>query len=627
MTDEENNESKDGNDVDAAKPNTTEVEIAYAGQSQILTDTDTPRLALFGNLRRDPVLLDAVVKQPLRLREALATVYTIVGSDYRYIPKDRTAYNAYRRMRNQSANLGAWQAQQAYFSWLARNDPSAFMILDPVISVHPDKLFMEVFSKDEGSYANLSVSMDALEVSGTPQYGTTNIDFTPELFNAIEQFRSYRETRLTIGHRAVEVATEETESVLEMKIQIPDSWLRGFLQVQSSAMLPRFSFSMQPMDLYNLLRTLRLNKDQKGKRRGLRIELVPGQPPRIVMEPWETVVECTGEKYQGTESKVIRVWGRRRLMMLRRMLPLVESVEVHLTGSGLPSFWVLRCGEMTFTMGLTGFNASNWSQAVNFDLMLPRVDMVDADNKPLKKIVKQLSKDWSSERESIGKATKISGEDLIANLQRGCQEGQMMFDVAENVYRLRPLTDKPLDMERLEYRNLHERQAYDLVLRQAAVTITKENHIFGRGLELTGTAKVKEDKREYLPQLMISGEGFVSRAECTCATFRRQGIKAGPCPHLIALRIAHAIREKVRRETGESDDAITVETKTFSRRVDGEETVYQITLDERRLKIRWGAPGGKMRVQQLRFPEISDARHDYLQRVGDLLEKGFLDAT
>jgi len=233
------------------------------------------------------VLLDAVVKQPLRLREALATVYTIVGSDYRYIPKDRTAYNAYRRMRNQSANLGAWQAQQAYFSWLARNDPSAFMILDPVISVHPDKLFMEVFSKDEGSYANLSVSMDALEVSGTPQYGTTNIDFTPELFNAIEQFRSYRETRLTIGHRAVEVATEETESVLEKKIQIPDSWLRGFLQVQSSAMLPRFSFSMQPMDLYNLLRTLRLNKDQKGKRRGLRIELVPGQPPRIVMEPWD----------------------------------------------------------------------------------------------------------------------------------------------------------------------------------------------------------------------------------------------------------------------------------------------------------------------------------------------------
>lgn len=625
MTEENDNTNETENG--SAKPNVTEVELAYAGQSRMVNETDTPQLALFGNLRRDPVMLDATVKHPLRLREALATVYTIVGSDYRYIPKDRTAYNAYRRMRNQSANLGAWQAQQAYFSWLARNDPYAFLILDPVITVHPDKIFLEVFSKDEGSYANLSVSMDALEVVGTPSYGTTNIDFTPELFNAIEQFRSYRETRLTIGHNAVEVKTEETEDVLEKKIQIPDSWLRGFLQVQSSAMLPRFSFSMKPMDLYNLLRTLRLNKDQKGKRRGLRIELVPGEPPRIVMEPWETVIECGAGTYQGTQAKVIRVWGRRRLMMLRRMLPLVDEVEVHLTGSGLPSFWVLRCGEMTFTMGLTGFNASNWSQAVNFDLMLPRTDLDEADDKPLKSIVKRLTKDWSCDRESLGKAAKIEGEDLVANLQRGCQEGQMMFDVAENVYRLRPLTEQPMDMERLEYRNLHERQAYDLVLRQAAVTITKENRIFGRGIEIVGTAKVKEDRREYAPQMMISNEGFVSRAECTCSMFRQQGIKSGPCPHLIALRIAHAIREKVRRETGEGDDTITVETKTFSRRDDGMETVYQITLDERRLKIRWGAAGGEMRVQQFRFPNTADARKDYLQRVGDLIEKGFLDAT
>ena len=74
-------------------------------------------------------------------------------------------------------------------------------------------------------------------------------------------------------------------------------------------------------------------------------------------------------------------------------------------------------------------------------------------------------------------------------------------------------------------------------------------------------------------------------------------------------------------------DTITVETKTFSRRDDGKETVYQITLDERRLKIRWGSSGGEMRVQQFRFPNTADARKDYLQRVGDLIEKGFLDAT
>ena len=29
-------------------------------------------------------------------------------------------------------------------------------------------------------------------------------------------------------------------------------------------------------------------------------------------------------------------------MLLRRLLPFVETVDVHLLGSGLPSFWVLR---------------------------------------------------------------------------------------------------------------------------------------------------------------------------------------------------------------------------------------------------------------------------------------------
>ena len=618
MTDENENKNE---------PDATEFEISYAGQSRMVTDTDVPQLALFGNLRRSSVQLNAIVKDPLRLRECLATLYSIVGSDYRYVPKDRTAYHAFRRMRNQSANLGAWQAQQAYFNWLALNDPLAFCILDPVITVHPDKLFLEVFSKDEGTYANLSVSMDALEVNETPTFGTTNIDFSENLYNAIEQFRSYRETRLTIGHHAVAVETEGTGGVLEKRVRVPDSWLRGFLQVQSSSMLPRQSFKMKPMDLYNLLRQLRLNKDRKGQRRGLRIELVPGEPPRIVMEPWEKVIECGAGIYEGSQSKVIRVWGRRRLMMLRRMLPLVDEVEVHLTGTGLPSFWVLHSGAVTFTFGLSGFNASNWSQAVNFDLMMPRVDLDEADDKPLKSLVKKLSKDWMLDRESLGKSAKLSGEELIANLQRGCQEGQLMFDVAEDLYRLRPLTDQPLAMERLEFRNLNERKAHDLVLRQTAVTITKENRIYGSGLELIGTASVSEDRREYAPQMLINDEGFVSRAECTCAQFRQQGVKAGPCAHLIALRIAHAIREKHRRETGEVDDSISVETRTFSRRAEGSETVYQITLDEHRLKVRWGNPGAEMRMQQFRYPDVSAAREDYLQRVTKLVERGFLDAT
>ena len=604
---------------------TTSVSMRYSGVSQMELDGEQPRLSLYGNLNRDPVFLSGTVREPLRFREALAAVYAVVGSDFRYVPKDRTAYHAYRRMKNQTANLGAWQAQQAYFDWLSRNDPYAFCILDPVISVHPDKVTLEVFSKDEGTYASLGVDMKAFELDAEPTYGTTNIDFSQTLFNAIEQFRSYRETKITIGQQAVEIETEGKEKVIEKKINVPDSWIRGFLQVQSSAMLPRSSFKMKPMDLYNLLRHLRMNKDIKGKHRGIRVELVPGQAPRMVIEPWDKVIECGDEVYQGKQSRVIRIWGRRRLMLLRRMLPLVEEVEVHLTGSGLPSFWVLRAGQMSFTFGLTGFNASNWSQAVNFDLILPR----SGESSPnLKKLVKHLTSNWSSDRDSIGKSLKLDGEPLVERLQRGCQEGQIMFDVADDVYRLRPLTDSPLEFEKYEFRNVNERLARDLVLRKGAVKILTENRIHGSGLELTGLAKVNEDRREYRPQLLISNEGFVSRAECTCSQFRQQGLKAGPCSHLIALRMAHAIREQHRRAgTADGDDAVVVETRTFGLRKGKFETVYQLTLNQNSLRVRWGDSGQQERTQQFRFATVEEARADYQKRVTDLEEKGFLDAT
>jgi hypothetical protein len=607
----------------ADEPHRTKVPFRYAGQSQLITNEGPPRLALFGNLDRDPVYLDGVVREPLRLREALAAMYAVVGSDYRYQPKDRTAYHAYRRMRHESANLNAWQAQRAYFDWVARNDPLGFCILDPVISVHPDKVFLEVFSKDEGSYGHLSIDLSAFDLASPPVCGTTNIDFSDALVAGVERFRSYRQTRITIGQEAVKVATHGAKDVLEKQVRIPDSWLRGFLQVQSATMLAADSFTMSPIDLYNVLRHLRMNGDRKGKRRGLRIELVPGQPPRLVLEPWETVIETTAGIYQGRQAKVVRVWGRRRLMLLRRLLPFVQQIEVHVLGSGLPSFWVLKCGAMTFTFGLTGFTAANWSQAVSFDLLLPRKTQ---SPKPLEAIVKHLSKTWFDDRAGLAKAVKLEGAQLIEPLQLGCQQGQLMYDLPAKKFRLRPLTNTPLDLERMEFRNSRERLAHDLVHRKGAVSIVSENRLVGTGLELIGKANVAEDKREYRPQMLITDEGFVSRSDCTCNAFRQQGLKAGPCTCLIALRLTHALRERARL-AGAAPATITVETRSFSKRLGDHEQVYQVSLDRRRLKIRWGRADETMRVQQFEFPSIDAARDEYLGRVEDLNTRGFLDAS
>ena len=176
----------------------------------------------------------------------MAALYAIVASDFRYVPKDRTAYVAYSRMRREASGLNAWQSQRAYFSWLLQNDPTAFVILDPVITVHPDQVLFEVFSKDEGAYAKLGVDRDAFEHIDQPAFGTTNVNFSQSLYLGLQQMRSYRETRLSIGQEGVKFATAKVGEVLEKQIRVPDTWLRGFLQVQSSAALPRNRFDLAP---------------------------------------------------------------------------------------------------------------------------------------------------------------------------------------------------------------------------------------------------------------------------------------------------------------------------------------------------------------------------------------------
>lgn len=617
--------TEDPRPVDASQPeDSTKIDLAYAGPSQVEATEKETHISLIGNLRRPAVRMDAKIKRPLRFREAMSSLYAIVASDFRYVPKDRTAYAAYMRMKRETSALDVWKAQQAYFSWLLRNDPTAFFILDPVITVHPDRILFEVFSKDEGTYAKLAFNTDAFESDKKPNYGTTNIDYSQAFFDSIQAMRGYRETKLTVGREAVQMATTDTEGVLEKSIQLPDSWLRGFLQVQSASTLPRDTFSLAAMDIYNVLRYLRMHKDIKGKRRGLRVELIPGEKPRLVLEPWETLLTASTDKFTGKASRIIRIWGRRRLMLLRRILPFLETVDVHVLGSGLPSFWVFRCGDFTLTLGITGFTAANWSQALNFDLLLPRKTQT---TEPLEKIIKHLSDVWFADRQALSDATGLKGAKLVEALQNGCQQGRLIYDLSTDVYRLRPLTEEPLDLGKLEFRNNREKIAHDLIVRKSAVKLLSENRIAGTGLELTGEVEVAEDKRGYRPKMLLGDEGEVFKAECTCSLFRKQGLKDGPCAHLIALRLIYAEEERKRQESDEGRMAIQMETRTYTRRDDKGEDVMQLSLEKQKLRIRWGRTGQDLRLQTMRFNTPEEARAAYFSRIDRLSKNGYLDAT
>ena len=74
---------------------------------------------------------------------------------------------------------------------------------------------------------------------------------------------------------------------------MPESWVRGFLQVQAAMGMPGIRLDVQPIDLLAAVRYLRYTKARMSPR-ALRYEFEPGQDARLVLEPWEHVVPLAG---------------------------------------------------------------------------------------------------------------------------------------------------------------------------------------------------------------------------------------------------------------------------------------------------------------------------------------------
>jgi hypothetical protein len=88
------------------------------------------------------------------------TAAAILESDLRYKGKDRTAYLAYLMKKGKKATAAIWEAQKAFLDNALSDDTKKTSALDPVLTVHPDEVSIEVFSRDESAYARLAFSND-----------------------------------------------------------------------------------------------------------------------------------------------------------------------------------------------------------------------------------------------------------------------------------------------------------------------------------------------------------------------------------------------------------------------------------------------------------------------------------
>jgi hypothetical protein len=538
--------------------------VAYRGHSGIIRRPGSLAVTLAPNLRRDKVSFTGSLRQPLRFREAISALHEVVISDLRFKPKDRSAYEAYlkelhkreeairRAAREFTADQAMkefpearrkeiqerykylqkvyWDARQRWSDWLQEHDPGLFrlvMPMDPVITVAPDVLFFECFSADESSYGCLTVNRDAFTSEKDVALGTTNVDYSWQLYDHFQEIRSYRQTRFSIDPSGFEVQAQAGANggVREEKIDLPPSWLRGFMQLQSAMSLPMRHVPMTRDAVYNVLSYLKRHKARKSPR-AVRFELTPGQPVAIVLEPFEARIVVHDRPYPGHKAEVIRTWGRDRLQVLARLLPLLDGADVYLLGTGLPSFWSIRMGEMRFLLGLSGWTKNDWTGASALDQLAPPAE-------PSNELLGEIAATFRSKPlltfQEIRSRTGGAPAFVAAGLNRLALLGQVIHDMPAGLYRWRQVMPVALSLDQIGTENPEAAGAQELV-KKGQVQITRDEQT------PTGMRALSGNVPERPTEILLDRDNHITRGKCTCSFFYQSRLRRGPCRHMQALR-------------------------------------------------------------------------------------------
>jgi hypothetical protein len=472
-----------------------EFTLAYESKSSLSVLDGSTEVRFAPNIRRRPVYFEGGLRDPLLFRDALLCLHDLIVSDFdtRLTAED-------------------WDR-----------------ILDPVVTVARDEVFFEAFSQDESSYGRVALKPEMIGAFEEWQGGTTNVDFTPALAEAIAGIRTGERTGLRVEKEGFAVRTGQGMA-REKKVKVPDSWLRGFLNVQAAMCFPQRSLELGRADLRNILAFLRSHREREGPR-SLVLRLQPGRKVEALFEPWNTVIPLPQSVYQGDDEVEVRLWGRRRLALLNRLIPKTQRLTVYLLGSGYPSFWLADLGMVTFTLGISGWTVRPFASS-GLSLTAPHAIIEPAT---LAAIWRHLQQQERAGADELAMMLQLSPAVVATGLALLCEQGKAMYDLEARQYRWREVADTPLDDLKIE--SSHQRQA-------DAETLFKTGKVqLGRASMEAGNiavaGSVRGSQGDYAVALTVDTDGRIVDGDCECTWFRYNHLRGGPCKHLLAMALVH----------------------------------------------------------------------------------------
>jgi hypothetical protein len=621
--------------------------FTYGGISSLVSADGSQKLLLVGDQERAGPRADVRIKSPGAFREAMSTLLLLISRGYSYYPSTpeigASVGESYDKWKQAAPNLTPVEARQAFLKFLADSDPDAWQVMDPVVTLTEDAITVEVFDRRARIYGALTLNRDMFEGEITP--GTLHIEGGQDVLEDLSLIDSRYELRLRIGAEVADDLDEQHRGEIVRQECFPSSWQRQLVQMLAASTLPGRRVPMARVDLFNILRYLRLHREDSGDPSAMRFALVPGEVPEITIEPWEWRYPCTGATYAGNQSEIIGLWDRREPMDLQRILPYVQSAQVQLLGEAQPTFWTLDCGSFSFTLATPGFRPLNWSRGLMMDIHLPRHtdNPVGYDD-----VLAALRSAGSATAGQLIERTGLSAEAIEAAVRRGCQNGLVLKDPLSQRIFARELFAGGVDVEELKFRSGQEGKAWRLV---SAGRVDKRLTQRPTGeidfVEAPSAASpegvpsvvtepkhpFQEKEPEFTPKLEVNRAGATRKPGCTCTFWKRQTASTkDPCAHLQALWLQHSLDVQEEKRLEKTDPGrIKVRNSTFVKRRKDDEEVHEITLMFRRVTESWGTrlqlrdAHGRRQVQI--FHSVADAREAFFARCAELELKGFLNAS
>lgn len=112
------------------------------------------------------------------------------------------------------------------------------------------------------------------------------------------------------------------------------------------------------------------------------------------------------------------------------------------------------------------------------------------------------------------------------------QAGRVVYDLKNGVYRVRELSQEPLDFATLRFGSEQEKVANEFITQEQVKIVTKvENDV----LEIKGKMKTKNETFSTLA--LIDKDQRLIDGSCECSFYQSNKLKQGTCEHILATRM------------------------------------------------------------------------------------------